>query len=609
MRLKKWICYFLAGLLLCGGLFAGFNALIDPFGIFGDKLLSWWSYDMTQNPRTAKIGWLDEHYEAYDSYIIGCSKTSSYPVSLLNEYYGANFYNMIMYGEDLYDVEKTIEYILGNFGAKNIVINTGLQDMTVFDIESDNMKGNLHAKVDRSNALLFYGKYLFSNPEYGASKLKTYFEDSYLQNENKVFDPETGAYDKSLRDVERISSLDEFLQKYPVFLEDRGHVDTLDAMDECLESVARIKAMCEEAGASFTYIISPLYETELDKYANEDLMEYYLRLVEITDFWDFSGYNSVAYEPRYFYDYAHFRNTVGTMALARMFNDDSVYVPGDFGIHVTEENITEHISSYFDKDKSLKTEERQVIVLMYHEIGNGDGDGYVSEENFRSQLAALKESGYESVTYDDLLSYVNGNAGLPEKPVVITFDDGYAGNLEIAAPILEDYGMTAVINVIGVSVGKSTYKDSERTIVPHFSFDEVLPWSQSGVISVQSHSYDMHQVEELDGSDYRIGVYQKAGESEEDYIKAVTDDFNKSKEAVEEALGTEVIAFAYPYGYYNDLTEVLLSRMGVEITVTSNYGCNTVVKGLPQTLRAMNRISVTNENDGESFIEYLRGFE
>lgn len=609
MRLKKWLGYFLLGLVVCGGMLAGFNVLVDAFGVFGDVVLDWWSYDMTQNPRVAKVEWLDDHYEEYDSYIIGCSKTSSYSVERLNEYYGANFYNMFMYGEDLYDVEKTVEYILNNYGAENIVINTGLQDITVFDIESDNMKGNLNAKVDDSNILAFYSKYLFANPEYAADKLFAYWGDSYLVNENKVFYPATGAYDKSSRDVERISALDEYLEAHPDFQEDRGRVETLDAMDACLESVGRIKSMCEEVGATFTYIISPVYKTELDKYANNDLMEYYSRLIKITDFWDFSGYHSVAAEPRYFYDYAHFRNSVGAMALAYMFDDDSVYVPEDFGVHVTADNVQEHIDSYFNRDHISKTEERQVLVLMYHEMGEVEGDGYVSGESFRSQMEALLDEGYESVTYEDLISYVNEGDELPEKPVVITFDDGYKGNLEIAAPILDEYGMSAIISVIGISAGKSTYKDTDEPIIPHFAFEEAIPWVESGVISIQSHSYDMHQVDKLDGPDYRLGVYQKDGESEEDYISAFREDFATSRDAIDTALGTEVVGFAYPYGFYTELSEVLLSQMGIEVSVTSNYGYNTVVKGLPQTLRAMNRISVTDQYQGEDFIEYLKGFE
>ena len=108
MSFKKWIAVFISTVILVGALTAGFNALVDPFGIFGDVLFDWYAYDMTQNPRVAKIAYLDRHHEKYDSYIIGCSKTSSYSTEALNEYYGgASFYNMLMYGGDMYDIEMT----------------------------------------------------------------------------------------------------------------------------------------------------------------------------------------------------------------------------------------------------------------------------------------------------------------------------------------------------------------------------------------------------------------------------------------------------------------------------------------------------------------------
>lgn len=608
VRLKRWLCFFLAGLILCGGLFAGFNALVDPFGLFGDTILNWWSYDMTQNPRVAKAAWLDDHYEDYDSYIIGCSKTSSYPVEDLNEYYDADFYNMFMYGEDFYDVEKTVEYILDNYGAENIIVNSGLHDMTVYNDEGDSIKGNLHAEIDGSSMLAFYSKYLFLNPEYAIDKLEAYSDSGFLVNEDRVYIPETGAYDKSLRDVERISSVGEYLDLYPGFLEDRGHLETLDATDECLASIQRIKDMCDEAGAAFTYMISPMYDSELDTYVNDDLMDYFRQLAEITDFWDFSGYDSISADPRFFYDYAHFRNAAGTMALARMFDDDSVYIPDDFGVHVTKDTVEERILEYTQRDADTETQQSEVLVLMYHEIGDDLDSDNVTAETFRSQLIALKDAGYESVTYEDIINYTVSGADLPEKPVVITFDDGYLGNIEYAAPILEECGMTAVVSVIGVSVGKDTYKDTGIAITPHFTFEQAQQYVDSGVISIQSHSYDMHQVE-YDGEGFRLGVYQNDSESEEEYVQTFIEDFTKSKDAIEQAYGQHVIGYAYPYGYYNDISEVLLSQMGVQVTVTSNVGYNTVVKGLPQTLRSMNRISVSEEQAGDALIEYLKGFE
>jgi len=621
MSFRKWITIFILTVISVGALVAGFNALVDPFGIFGDAVFDWYAYNMTQNPRVAKIAYLDRNHEKYDSYIIGCSKTSSYSTEALNKYYGgARFYNMLMYGGDMYDIEMTARYVLENYSPKNIIVNMGLEETVRYDTEADSMKANLHAKVDGSSLLLFYCKYLFANPSYAVSKIAAKLRDGYLVNENDVFIPETGVYDKSVRDVERISSLEQYLATYPSFRTVLKK-ESLNAMEDCLGSISRIRAMCEEKGVSFMLIISPIYHTEMDIYDKAQLREFLIRLSQITPFWDFSGYNSVSFEPRYFYDPYHFRNAVGDMALARIFGDESIYIPEDFGRYVTAENIDEHLAVYFgragaegpsgDGGKSAGLIDTgrytcNVPILMYHHIDNEvTSSSVITPERFEEHLAALKEAGFSAITLHQLTAYVEKGEELPENPVVITFDDGYRSNYDLAYPLLRKYGMAATINVIGVTVGAETYKDTGVPIIPHFSFDEAREMVKSGLIDIQSHSYDMHNVEQLD-ADYRQGVCMKPGESEEEYIAAFRSDFERSRKEIEEKTGARVIAYAYPNGWYTTLSEVLLSKMGVKITLTVEEGMNTVIRGLPQSLRAMKRYRVNNDISGSELVEKIR---
>ena len=64
--MKKWLAAFFAFLALFCALIVAFNIAVDPFGVFGDKLFDYYSYNMTQNPRVAKIEYLDDNYEKYD---------------------------------------------------------------------------------------------------------------------------------------------------------------------------------------------------------------------------------------------------------------------------------------------------------------------------------------------------------------------------------------------------------------------------------------------------------------------------------------------------------------------------------------------------------------
>ena len=217
-----------------------------------------------------------------------------------------------------------------------------------------------------------------------------------------------------------------------------------------------------------------------------------------------------------------------------------------------------------------RTETADVAILMYHaftEDEAGTGSLYTPASEFARQLSALRDAGYTSVGYADLIEFVNGDGKLPEKPLLISIDDGYQNNLDLAAPLLEKYGFCANIAVIGVSIGRTTYKDTDIPITPHFSLEDARPWVARGVLTVTTHSYDMHQVAAVDGAGCRRGVLQMRGEAESDYIAA----------------------------------------LGVQVTVTTEGGANRLVKGEPETLRLLHRIHVWRGTKPDMLLSRIDG--
>jgi len=76
-------------------------------------------------------------------------------------------------------------------------------------------------------------------------------------------------------------------------------------------------------------------------------------------------------------------------------------------------------------------------VLMYHHFAQESPYGtIVSFDKFREQMTALRNAGYQAVTIPQIIDYVENETPLPEKPVLITMDDGYTSNLVNAAPVL-----------------------------------------------------------------------------------------------------------------------------------------------------------------------------
>ena len=607
MTSKKWCLMFLASLITVILIVVMLNVFADPFGVFGDKFYNWYSHAFTNNPRVGKIAYLDKHYEEYDSYIIGCSSTSSFPTEDLNKYFNAKFYNMIMYGADMLDVEETAKYILENYTAKNIVVNAYIINGTIYDEEYDKITRNLHANVNGESKLAFYNRYMFLNPRYALAKIEDASNDTYLTQPFDVFNIQTGAYDKKVRDVEPIGSMEKYLESYPVFADYPAGNSVMTEIDSTLDSIRRIKEMCEEKGVNFVLLAAPVYYEYLEYFSKEDVSTFYKKIAEVSPFWDFTS-SSISKEPRYFYDETHFRNAVGKMALARMFEDSSVYYPEDFGTYVTIENIDEHLESLWNVEKDENLYTANVPILMYHHIAEeATNDVTITPKLFREHMEAIKSEGYTPVTFDDLISYVEEGIDLPEKPVCITFDDGYLSNYEIAFPILKELDMKATIFVVGSSVGsKENYKDTNNPITPHFDYAEAKEMEESGVISIQSHTYDMHQWAPYESGDkIRETAVKLENETESEFIEALKSDFEKINEDMKENLNKEITVVAYPHGKFDTLSNVILNELGVKVTLCTNAANNTVVKGLPQSLNCLNRYNIGENVSVEQMLEYL----
>ena len=602
MSSTAWIWMFLGTILLIALLIGLFNYLMDPYGMFGDPLLDWWSYNETMNPRGAKISYLKEHHEEYDSYVIGSSDASAYPIEELNEYLDASFYNCFFYGTDMVDFELIANYLAENYEVKNLLMNLPIGIAYEYDVPEEDRTTYHYSEVDGSSGFLRSLKYLVNTPADGWTKLTSYWSDGYLQEPYDVFNSQTGAYDKSRRDVEHIGDLASYLQKeqYSVFTAYPQGYRSLNALEEAMAAVARIKALCEEKGIRLIVTCHPAYYASYDDYSVEDQARFRNALAQVTEYWDFS-LSSVSYEPRYFYDGTHYRNAVGSMALGRIFGNEEMYIPEDFGRFVPLGSQPDRLVAEKRSEDSYTC---RVPILMYHHLVEDGGQtnaDTVQVSTFRAHMEALKAAGYEPVSLQALQDYVEKGTDLPEKPVVITFDDGYSSNYELAYPILKEFDFPATIFAIGVSMGKDTYKDTGVSMNPHFSVEEAEEMEASGLVTVGSHGYNIHEVEGRDQEPLRKGVLQKETESEEDYLSFLEQDFK----AMESLLGDGAKILAYPFGAYSELSEVALSQMGVYMTFTTEARVNTLVKGLPQSLRQLGRFRVTEEQSGEDLLAML----
>ena len=208
------------------------------------------------------------------------------------------------------------------------------------------------------------------------------------------------------------------------------------------------------------------------------------------------------------------------------------------------ETQTEKKTDSFDGIPVIN-DNRGVPVICYHSI-NPDSSKKNSiimpKEKFREQLKTIKDSGYTTLTMAQLNDYLFNNKPIPEKSVVITFDDGYRDNYTNAFPILKEFNMNATIFVISSYLNRDLYLTSE----------EIKEMSDYG-LDIESHTVSHVKLSTLP-------------------YEAQLKELKNSKETIENITDKPVISIAYPEGKYNKDTKKATLEAGYSMGFTIERG-------------------------------------
>ena len=239
----------------------------------------------------------------------------------------------------------------------------------------------------------------------------------------------------------------------------------------------------------------------------------------------------------------------------------------------------------------------QLPILMYHSIlkdSARQGKYVISPAVLAADLDALQQRGYETVTVSDLLAYVQDGAPLPEKPVMITFDDGYYNNYVYAYPLLQQRGMRAVVSIIGSQTALYTQEGTENAYWSHLRLDRLQ--EMQDVFEVQNHSWNLHEYGE------RRGCLRRRGEDADSYAALLREDAEQTQELLTEAGLPAPTCYTYPFGACSDESEVILQDMGFLCTLGCEERLNQITRD-PACLYEMGRY---NRGAGESTQSYLK---
>lgn len=247
--------------------------------------------------------------------------------------------------------------------------------------------------------------------------------------------------------------------------------------------------------------------------------------------------------------------------------------------------VISNIKSNAEETENCSREKR-LPVLMYHLILKNPGNSnkfIVPQSVFEEDLKYIKNHGYTTILVQDLIDYTENKKELPEKPILLTFDDGAFNNYLYAFPLAKKYEAKFVFSPIAKEAERYTKAHDENPTYSHANWEKISEMSKSGLVEIQNHTYNMHS-----NKNSRIGCTKKRNESVEEYKQKLSEDIRKSQELISQNTGVAPTAFFYPYGAKSNCSEEILKSLGFKATFLCESKVNIISRN-PECLFGLKR--------------------
>jgi peptidoglycan/xylan/chitin deacetylase (PgdA/CDA1 family) len=229
----------------------------------------------------------------------------------------------------------------------------------------------------------------------------------------------------------------------------------------------------------------------------------------------------------------------------------------------------------------------RVPILMYHEIADGSQTSSrlaVSPAAFAAQLAYLRDAGFTSVTAGSLSACLADDMGkLPQRLVVLTFDDGYKDFYDEALPMLDQHGFTGTLFMTSGFIAEAGSQQNQAR--PMLSWSQLAEAAGAG-IEIGAHSSTHPQLDQLPE-------------------KLLSEELYSSKSRLEDGLGIPVGGLAYPFGYSN----AKVRQVAREAGYAYGYAVGNTMATRESDSFALPRLTVQRVTTLESFGQLVSGLD
>jgi peptidoglycan/xylan/chitin deacetylase (PgdA/CDA1 family) len=241
-------------------------------------------------------------------------------------------------------------------------------------------------------------------------------------------------------------------------------------------------------------------------------------------------------------------------------------------------------------------------ILSYHDVrikqSDLTDDLGVTVSQLAGHFAWFKAQGFKVVSLEDVLAAQRRERSLPEKALLLTFDDGLASVYDSVLPLLQVFNYPAVVAVVGswlTDTSKFPLRYGREEVGRSFflSADQMQALAKSPLIEFASHSYDLHRGIAAN----EVGQTQPAAvvrvwdsrlrtrESGPEYERRIRDDLQKSIDAITQLTGKKPRVMVWPFGEFTGTSAAIARELGMPIGMTLTVGRNTIPGGLTSLKR------------------------
>ncbi|OPY67835.1 MAG: Poly-beta-1,6-N-acetyl-D-glucosamine N-deacetylase precursor [Syntrophorhabdaceae bacterium PtaU1.Bin034] len=223
----------------------------------------------------------------------------------------------------------------------------------------------------------------------------------------------------------------------------------------------------------------------------------------------------------------------------------------------------------------------KVVVVAYHDITREVvAEEDITPEEFIEQLDFFRTNGYRPVSISDVEAAARGQKPLPDKAILLTFDDGYISFYQVVYPALKVFNFPAVLSVVTSWADGRANPDGFYRNKKFMTWDQIREVADSGLVTIASHTDSLHRHVRANPQgnveaamttfifDEKTGSY----EAEDDYRRRIASDFARSLSIFQQNLGFRPTALTWPYGAYNELAIEEAKKFGFRVFLTLDDG-------------------------------------